>query len=697
MPTEAGNDDLVAQANEVRVAEDSQTVFLDGDVRIRYQGKDINTEHAVVDQRSQSIRTQGRLTLEDADLSLSGESAQLGGASDALDVYNAAFRFPLDRYQAHGTADQVSRKSENLMTLNNTDFSTCAPEDNSWSLRAKRIVLNRETDRGDAYNLTLRVLDVPVLYAPWINFSLTGKRKTGLLAPKISNTSETGLEAHLPFYWNIAPQADATFTPRYMTRRGLQLQTEWRYLSHGFGRWRFGTESLRDRQRNDDSRSLYSLTQNGWYDNGWSSVVRTTRVSDSDYINDLKSGTSLANVTHIERLAELNYRDARWHFNVRTQTFQTLDQNLTAEQKPYQREPQIRLSGLLNRSRAWWQPELSFDSELVRFNRVQSVNGTRLNVRPRVTWPIERSGWFFKPSVMQWYTAYDLTDNAPNSEAQPSRDLTVSSLDTGLFFERNNLLRGTIQTLEPRLYYLNVPRVDQSQLPVFDSSPLDFSFSQLFRENRFSGADRVNDANQLTTALTSREIDRRTGVELWRASIGQISYFDDRTVILPSEEVDTRTESDLVAELDARLSSRLRLSTFLQSDLNNRRTQRSTVKLRYRDDKRRIANLSTRMLNNSYEQVDASFMLPVNERWRVGGRWLYSLRDEQNIEQLMALEYDSCCWALRFQARRYRSTVNVQDYDTAWTLQLVLKGLGNLGSDVDQVLARSIPGYTTPQ
>ncbi|HSP00631.1 MAG TPA: LPS assembly protein LptD, partial [Thioalkalivibrio sp.] len=335
------------------------------------------------------------------------------------------------------------------------------------------------------------------------------------------------------------------------------------------------------------------------------------------------------------------------------------------------------------------------------FERDNTLTGQRLDLMPALSLPLRRSYGFFTPRVKYRYTSYQLQDAAPGQDTRPDRGVPITSLDAGLFFERP-LANGGLQTLEPRLFYLYVPHRDQDALPVFDTGRRDFSFDQLFLDDRFTGADRVGDANQLTLALTSRRIDPMSGQERFRASVGQILYFDDRQVTLtPSETPATDNRSSLVAEAALRMAREWSARGAIQWDPHGEQTELATAQLQYRGSGRRIANLGYRLREDplrpdrELEQIDLSAAWPLNARWNMVGRYNYSLRDERDVEVLAGLEYESCCWRASMVARRYLTAGVEREYNSGIYFQLTLKGLAGLGTGLQELLGESIRGYET--
>jgi len=337
----------------------------------------------------------------------------------------------------------------------------------------------------------------------------------------------------------------------------------------------------------------------------------------------------------------------------------------------------------------------SFRAEVVHFDRTDpSVTGIRYDLKPAISFPMRTASTFLVPKATLQYTGYNLDGQPAGLDDNPGRVLPILSADAGMFFERNLEFAGQdfVQTLEPRLYYLYVPFDNQNDIPDFDTGLRTFSFAQLFRENRFSGADRVGDANQLTMALSSRLLTS-SGEEWLRASAGQIIYFRDRDVQLtPTTAKQTDTASDFVAELSAKVWDDWRVSAGVQWDIDDSRTDKKIVRMRYQPNPQRVINLEYRFVRETVEQTDASFRWPINHNWGVVGRWNYSLPEDRTLEVFGGVEYDSCCWATRAVVRRFLSNTD-GDFDNAIFLQFELKGLAGVGESAAAFLRKSIPGY----
>jgi len=690
--------DAPVEAEADRIISDDGVISLDGNTTIDYLGRQIFAENAKYTPETGEVNIDGSLRFRGQGILLDAENAYFDVTNNIFETGQSIYEIDLNGNRATGSATRMARTLDGKFELNDATYSTCPPGDKSWYIRASSISLDPEEGIGTAKKLTLNFKGVPIMAIPAFSFPISPKRKTGFLAPIFARSDNTGFELHIPWYWNIRPNIDATFIPRVMSRRGTQLRTELRYLNSQ-GIWTLDNEYLNDSERDYERRAFTQLNHAGRFNRYWSSRIKASRVSDKDYFLDLGNSLELASITHLEQRADLVFDNGPITGMARLQSFQTVDAAIIADERPYRRLPQ-----LIAHAEA---PEKRFgikaiaDAEFVFFDRNDSIYGSRIDVQPRLTLPVQRDAWFFKPSWSHRFTHYNLTNSGENFDSTSSRNLNTLSVDGGLFFDRTLDDSGSIQTLEPRVFYLRVPYQDQSDIPLFDSSAFDFNISQLFRENRFSGGDRVADANQLSLALTSRFINGRDGRETLRASIGQIFYFNDRRVSLSTESpttatTDTRDTSDFVGELSAEFKNDWRGKGSIQWNPDDDSTVRGSLQLSYRPADGRILNFGHRVVQNhqntNTEQLDMSVLWPIGDSWRIAGRWNYSLDDNVSIESLIGLEYDSCCWALRFAARRYISDEG-RDHENNLYLQLVLKGLAPVGQNYGALLENAILGY----
>ncbi|SIT71070.1 LPS-assembly protein [Ectothiorhodosinus mongolicus] len=597
---------------------------------------------------------------------------------------------------ARGEADLIEPRGENRTRLTRASYTTCDPGRNDWLLRASRVDLNQETGRGVARNAWLSFYRVPLLYTPYVDFPIDDRRKSGFLIPSFGNSTSTGTDIEIPYYLNLAPQRDATIAPRYMQRRGTMLRTEYRYLTSASS-GQLELDYLPNDSVYNDDRSLFAW-QHRWDISprlGFSTFGST--VSDPEYFDDFADSLNITSATHLERRADLNYRGNGWSLLARAQDYETIDPSIAGRSRPYKRLPQIqwRSSGGFAGS----DLDYRLDAEWVAFDRRDSLTAQRTDVTYGLSWPQRAPGWFFTPKASYRLTHYALNnieaDNAfASGDDSLSRALPTVSLDGGLFFDRF-FGEQRLQTLEPRLFYTYTPFRDQDDIPRFDTSRFGFSFDQMFNEQRFSGADRVGDTNQITTALTTRVINLDSGIEEFRASLGQIHFLSDRRVGLGSNQIETESASSYIGEAAWRPWRSVSVRTTAQWDKNWEQIEQGTTQLQYRPDQQRVLNLAHRYRRDNQEQVDFSAAWPLGSRWTAVGRWSYSLRDQEDLEAFAGLEYRSCCWAVRLLGRRILTANTEEPYNEGVFLQLIFSGMGSLGDPLGELISEGVLGYET--
>lgn len=652
-----------------------------GDVVIRREGRRVLGDRAVYDQPADILTVVGDVRIQTADMLIHGDQAKLWLEKDSGQISDARFRFvPTHGY---GTAEMVAIITPDFTHLEQATYTTCDPGEEFWSLRASSIDLDEATNTGEAYNVRLNIRGVPVFYTPYLNFPLAG-RKTGFLAPSFGSSDTGGTDLAVPFYWNIAPNRDATITPRYIGNRGTMLSTEFRYLEPGTA-GELDLQYLPDDDLYGDDRYFFGWTNRSHW-NRWSADLLYQKVSDPELFDDISQLQSRTSQTHLERHLDLTYQGDWWSLLARAQGYQTLTGT-----EPYQRLPQLLFSAAPPSPRGGLQ--FGFQGELVRFaHETRDPTGTRVDLLPSVSLPQRGIAWFLTPKLGVRYTSYRLDDA---EEETLSRTVPIASLDGGLFFERDLTIggRNLLQTLEPRLFYLYVPYRDQDELPRFDTGRYGFTFASLFRENRFSGPDRVGDANQLTTAVTTRFLDADSGAELASASIGQIHYFRDREVTLaPNAEPEELSSSNVVGELRAAPAPGWDLTASAVYDPHEDLTEVLTGRVRYHPAVGKNFTLSYRLREPNLKQTDLGFFWPVARHWNVLGRWNYDLLEERNLDQVLGIEYQSCCWSLRLVTRRTLNTTTLEQEDSFMIL-FELKGLAQIGDRLDQEVERGILGY----
>jgi LPS-assembly protein len=657
-----------------------------GDVRLRKRGEAVFADYLRYSFPDEAIEARGNLRIERLGNVVEGESMRYN-LRDGSGVVEKPTYYLYD-LGAHGKAERLIAESRTRVRAEKATYTNCEVGDDDWYLRVNRLEIDRSRDLGVARNASVVFKGVPLLYSPYLDFSLSGSRKSGLLAPSIGQTAQSGFEYTQPYYWNIAPNMDATLAPRFLSRRGVLLNGEFRYLEPSFsGEWR-GEWLPNDRVRDED-RYGYSLQHRQDFGLGFSGYVNYQSVSDDAYFTDLSDKIAATSITNLPREALVSYDGQWWNVNARVQKFQTLQDPLAPVTPPYDRQPQITLFADRQTS-----PYLGFNvsGELVQFHHPTLPNGRREILYPSVSAPLETPFFYFTPKAGYHYTRYSFDDEQP----EETRSLPIYSIDSAITLERDSTLFGRtyLQTLEPRLYYVYIPFRPQDQLPIFDTAVADFNLAQIFTENQFSGGDRINDANQLTAGVTSRFINPGNGVELLRVILAQRHYFQEQQVTLNTAPR-SADRSDFLAAVSGAITSSLNLDVGLQYNTTDDQFERSNLALRYRPEIGKVANIGYRFTRDSLEQVDVSAQWPVSSKWTALGRWSHSLPENQLLEGLAGLEYNAGCWAARFVAQRFVS--GVEDYVTSFFVQLELTGVSRLGPNPLDVLRQNISGYQAIQ
>jgi len=680
-------------ANAAVAELDPEQVTFSGNVKLVQGDLRVQAEQLVLNRTSGEIHADGDILISRPDLRVAGRTASYDLDAEQGSIEQARYRVPAAR--ARGQAEQAEFLGNGQSRYSDISYTTCAPGDDAWLLRAKALKLDQIEGLGTAQHATLRFMGVPLLYAPTFTFPIDDRRRSGVLLPTVGQSSNTGFDLQVPYYFNLAENYDLTLTPRLMSKRGLMLGGEFRFLTSST----FGTVNAEylpnDREFEDDRGSLAVRTTTR-FNPRTTGLVRFNYVSDEDYFDDLGDSLAVTSATHLERAGELRYAADTWDFLGRVQYYQTIDSEIPARGRPYSRLPQLLVDledpdGIAGTS-------YYLDAEYVNFHRRDSVRGHRLTLFPRIGLPLRRSWAFVEPRVGAHYTGYRLTDQLAGLDDAPDSLIGVFSLDSGLYFDRdtNYFGRAITHTLEPRLFYLYAPETDQSDQPIFDTGFFDFNFDNLFRANRFNGPDRFADANQLTAALTSRFVAEKSGVELLRASLGQTYYFQDPEVGLPGEALTDNSSSAIVAELATEFGGGWRARAGLQWDPHegpNGNTDQALAQLNYRGRDRFTFNAAYRLRDQVTEQTDLGLLWPINANLSLIGRHNYSLQEDRLLEALFGVEYgSSCCWRFRGLVRQFTDGSG-DDTNLGFFLQLELNGLGRLGDDIDQVLERGIYGY----
>ncbi|MDA0279815.1 MAG: LPS-assembly protein LptD [Proteobacteria bacterium] len=720
-------------------------ISIDGDIIVQQGYRTIeNDESTTIDSEENTVLMQGDVIFREPGVMLRGSSAFIDNNAGNNRVEDA--QYVLHDLGAHGNAESIAYSSNTgSVTIENGEFSRCEPESRFWLFRAKSIVLNQDEGVGYATAVSLRIKDVPIFYYPGtLPFPLGDERMSGFLAPSTGSTRSGGFDFELPYYFNLAPQYDATLSPRLISDRGVLTGLELRYLAetslNTLNMSYLGNDKLFDETTANVLGSDSPPTDNRWfigyehygvYGRNWSSFVDYNAVSDEDYFYDLGSnGLNTTSRTHLNRQARLNFNTEYLRAGLNVQRIQIIDPLISSINlnRPYDRLPQFYFDTDAYLG-AGFRVELggqvtSFDRTLdesllstTQLDNGALVHGERLNLEPAISWSVEQPGWFLRANAKFKHASYKLQNQATTSMDDPNIGINVYNLDGGLIFERP-MSGGFTQTLEPRAYYLFSEFEDQSMLPLFDTSELNFSFSQLFREDRFSGGDRIGDADQASIAITSRILDEK-GKERARMSLGQIRYFDDRQVDLsnPIQSWIPRysplnQKSALAGEFALSFGESWRLNTDVQYNEETEELDEGSFQLRYHRDNDHLFNLAYRYRNlvNSpnfilptgidprIKQTDLSAVWPINQTWKLLARWNYDHSNSRNLETFAGVEYSNCCATIRVIAREWVDedelfVPNIEPNQGIF-VQFTLNGLGNItGGGISSLLSDGIRGF----
>jgi len=711
---DGGPIDVTADDFEGGVAAGQAT--LKGNVEVRQGERVIRSNEAQVDRNTGAVQTDSHIEYSDPLVHVTGASGRYSQATGA-DFLGATFS--LRQRTGRGAAQEMALTPQGVLDLKGVTFTTCPTNDNSWQLKADSIVLDTRNKIGTGRNAQIDFMGVPLLYLPWLSFPLSSDRKSGFLFPTIGNTSYGGLQLSTPYYFNIAPNVDFTFEPTAYTRSGADLGGELRFLTasqHGELDWNYLPHDRlfggsRDRVRFNDVADLPDF---------WRLTVNAEEVSDPFYFEDFSQGPEGASTAFLERSAVLSYRDEHWRIDGAAQQYQTIDYTLAVADRPYARAPWLTASSDYTLGSAGFF-HYGFESEVVDFQRpggTTEVSGWRADLTPGVRLDFTGPGYFVRPALAWRATQYELQNTFPGEPGSPSRTLPIASFDSGLMFERPSGSHDQRKlTLEPRVLYLRVPYRNQDDLPVFDTALPDLlNPVELFRTNRYVGADRVSDADQMSVGVTSRLLDARDGRQFISGTFGQIYYFEPPRVTLPGELPSTEKRSDFVAQLALTAFQDWSAGIGVQWDPQTQGSERTQLNLQYKPANDAVVNLDYRYERYVFDQIEVSGSWPIKRNWNVFIRDVYSLSDHEYsgqlgqtegpdsgvvvaprlvgfLERFAGFEYRSCCWRARLGVRRYVST-HTGSQDTGIWLQLELAGLASVGSASDAFLTEAIRGYT---
>ncbi len=693
-------------------------ITMTGGVILEQGYRRLEGDSATIDRADESGILIGNISVREPGLLLRGDRAEFSSRDEEASISGSQFVLHEQHFRGH--AETLRRDKDGLIHIEQGGMTYCAPDDNDWEILADNMVLDIDKGVGTARGAKVEVGGVPVFYSPWMSFPLDDRRKSGLLIPSIGNDTRGGLDISAPLYLNLAPNYDALYVPRYIEERGLNHELKLRYLGDAIGSWAVGGAYMDNDKRYADELPLESsadrwiaiVKHNGLVNQRWRSSVDYSKASDVNYIKDLNS-SSLDNKrqTALLQRGAIDYLGDNWLVNMEVQQFQTLADDISND---YKKLPQITGQYRGIAAPFSFNPILlaqysNFDTDLSR------VTGERIYAEVGLEYPMQWVQGFLTPRVKYRALDYKLEPGKlPLADDNPSSSSALASLDGGLFFERPSHIAGKnmLQTLEPRLYYLHSEFEEQNNQPDFDSAELTFTYNQLFRETRFSGRDRLDDANQLAVGVTTRFISEDDGHEYLSASLGQIYYFADRKVRLrPVDPVLDRSGSEMAAELTFNPNSHLGVRGSIIWDPYENRANSGSLQANYKTEDNTIFNVGytfrrplgvAALTQANTEQVTVSTYLPIWSNWSAFGSISHSLEASTDIEKMIGVEYSNCCWAVRLLHLRYIDNVpgQIPDFtnpnlerEESTQVQFVLKGMGRFGSRVSGILKEMIRGY----
>ncbi|WKE66142.1 LPS assembly protein LptD [Gallaecimonas kandeliae] len=684
-----------------------QHATLEGDVKLRQGDRLVTADQAEVDRSKGQLRAKGQVSFQDGQLRLSSHTLEAHSDDDSAKLDTVQYQ--ILGTNAHGKAKRMSLSKEKGFTLEGGSFTTCPADNPAWQLDADKIEADPNEGWGSAKGAKFRLFGVPVFYFPYLSFPINNERKSGLLYPTLGTSDKRGLEYAQPIYWNIAPNLDLTLTPRYMSERGTQLNTEFRYL-YGEDRGELNLEYLpNDKKFNGDNskRYLFNWQHNGRFSDHWRYNANYTTVSDDAYFVDLNSNRGSSTDTQIVRSGAIAYLSDDWNFTAEVKNFEVLG----AYPDPYQAMPRLTLS---REDKDFWEGlDFNFYSELTAFDNQDPTKPTaeRLHIEPTLAFPLESPSGSLTTELKLYQTFYQQHDNSGQLADSVSRTLPQLRIYGQLNFERDMKLDGRNyrQTLEPQFQYLFIPKEDQSKIGLYDTSLLREDYHALFRNRRYSGLDRITDANQVTLGVTSRLFDQHNEERL-RASLGEVLYLQDSEVGLDNTTGQvSRSTSALAGELDLRIDRSWGISGSMLFDTDSGQTRRGNLTVDYRVSDDKLLQFTHRYVrditdNENIDQAGISGSWKLDEQWQVFASHYEDLRLHRTEETYAGFEYEACCFAVRMTVRRRLNPIlsdgpeftGQSTFDNSISLEFIFKGLGGGGSSGDKLLSKGLFSYREP-
>ncbi|TMP38069.1 LPS assembly protein LptD [Pseudoalteromonas rubra] len=689
-----------------------------GNVVISSNVMSLSAQAALIDKQQGLLNATGPLVFQD-EYTLVNSTGMFANLKE-YEFSLLGADYWLTQQNGHGSAEKL-HATTNQVDLLNSSFTTCPGETPFWSIEASNIVMNRDSGWGETHNTILKILDTPIVYVPYFTFPIDDRRKSGVLTPTISSSSQRGLGVAIPYYINLAPNYDATITPRYMSKKGTQLISEFRYLTRQH-QGQLAIEFLEqdDSAKQLDERYLVNWTQNSYFDENWRASVDITNVSDDAYISDLDSEYANETDTQLYRTGQLSYLGDDWAIDLKVQNFEVLGNHTES----YAVLPQLTINNVTHNYQGFnW----GLTGQISHFTNDELIvtDATRIHLEPSVSYDYNAYAWSFASSLGLMHTYYeqDGDDAFAQSQYKKSVSRTVPKLrlhgQLNLERQTNFILEQGTQTLEPQIQYLYTPKKDQSGIALYDTIKMQDDFFGLFREQRFSGVDFIAQANQFTLGATTRLFDSNNS-ERFNFSMGQILYLSDsakpteqtletNALTRDNQEFGSKNYNALfAAESMLHWHRRWYFSAGLQYDADEKELIQSHMTLDYRGSNKKLVQLNHHYASDvsGYEidQIGLFSSLPIDENWQLVASYHRDLTASRSVEVFAGLQYESCCWAVRITGKRQiqtdlNQTISRDDaiFDTSFGINFVLKGLGSKSRyDASQLLRSGIFGYRRP-
>lgn len=696
------NHDLIeVEADESYWHEGKQLTILQGDTKIVRGSETIRSELTNFLQLENRARLSGHVQYNADGIEVRAPYAEYNTKESRADFISPKYKY--SSLNISGKARYGVRLKNKKMFLKNSTYTTCDLINPDWNLISKSTELDFERGVGTGKNVFVTVKGVPVFYSPYMQFSLDEQRKTGFLVPDFSGSWVKGPDVIAPFYWNIAENMDMLIEPSYIQERGSQITSHFRYLNNNYkgsiflsyldddSQYKVSGKNTRD---NSDRYNIY-LEHKQNFKNNLSVDMLYDKYSDKDYFDDFGSGISRSSTSYKTRHLKLNYNFNGWDINSRFKGYQVFDKNVNSSSKPYDILPEINLS------KRWDKKFASFDlkSSLSKWDHISKVDGARADIQIGLDKVFQMRGISIKPRLKIQHTSYDLDNQVAGFTSTPSKTIPIFTLDNQITLTKQIKNTDIAHQVRPRIFYLYSGEENQDDIPIFDTGLNEFTYSQLFRDNSYSGLDRNSDTNQMTISISSSFYNLKEFRNIFTASVGRIIYFEDRNISTDNNTTYTTPNSNIIGELEYNPVKNISLKSTFLYDTNgkNNKTQKNIHSFQYRGKGNNVFNASYRYRKDDTEQGDISFAYGINDRLNILGRWNYDFKNNSNaenagdIETLAGLEYESCCWKARLVQRRYK--VDTEIYEKDIQFQIMLKGFTDVGTPLGDLIADSIKGY----